>query len=985
MPRHSRKLVGLALAVLLPLSIVSAPAVNAAAPSAAVVDSLAAAASPTVTVAGSLQSELGCAGDWDPTCTATDLTETTPGVFTGTFTVPGGSYEFKIVHNHSWDESFGVGGGSANIPLVLGGTAAVLVSYDLASHVTTVSPVAQQTDRVTAADRSLAGSSLRADLTRERFYFVMTDRFANADTTNDKGGLTGDRLSTGYDPTNTGFYHGGDINGITGKLDYLKKLGVTSVWMTPSFKNQPVQGTGDDASAGYHGYWITDFTQIDPHLGTNADLQTLIAKAHAKGIKVFFDIITNHTADVISNTQDSSDYITKADAPYKDASGTPFDDRDYAAGDTFPTLDAATSFPYTPVVAPSAAHVKQPDWLNNPIYYHNRGNAKFDGGESDVYGDFVGLDDLFTENPTVRDGLIDVYKFWAEFGIDGFRIDTVKHVNIEFWQKFAPAMEAAAAQAGKPKFFQFGEVYDASAAKMSRFTTEGKLPATLDFGFQAAATNFGKGGATIGLRDLYADDDYYTDTDSNAYELPTFLGNHDMGRIGNFLGSKYSGDELLDRDLLTQSLMFLTRGQPVTYYGDEQGFTGDNGGDKNARQDMFASQVASYNDDDLIGTDKTTATASYGTDNPLFKRIAELSKLRDRYPALADGAQIHRYASNDAGVYAFSRIDAKEQVEYVVAANNSDAPATATFAVYNKNSRYSGVWPSGTRSLRSDDEGRVTVTVPARSVAVWKADGRLARSKSAPTVSFRSTVAGQTVGGRAEVGVAVPSGGFNQVSFAWRPVGTTAWQPLGTDDNAPYRVFPDVTSIPKGTLVEYRAVLKDNSGNLSATGTWAMVGDPAPAPPTSGGNDDVTQPTNVSIPGDLNSEMGCAADWAPDCDQAQLTLGADDDIWSTTVTGLPAGSYSYKAAINKSWDENYGANAVKNGGNIAVTVPAATPVTFYYDHRTHWATSDLQGPIVTAAGSFQSELGCPGDWALTVCGPGWRIPTATASTPTRPG
>ena len=601
--------------------------------------------------------------------------------------------------------------------------------------------------------------------------------------------------------------------------------------MTPSFKNQPVQGTGADASAGYHGYWITDFTQIDPHLGTNADLKTLIAEAHAKGIKVFFDIITNHTADVIDNTKGTVRPTSpRQTAPYMDATGNTFDDRDYVNGNTFPPLDAATSFPLPAgACAARQAHVKAPDWLNDPIYYHNRGNAKFDGGESDVYGDFVGLDDLFTENPKVRDGLIDIYKFWAQFGIDGFRIDTVKHVNIEFWQKFAPAMEQAAAQAGKPKFFQFGEVYDASAAKMSRYTTEGKLPATLDFGFQAAATNFGKGGATTGLRDLYADDDYYTDTDSNAYELPTFLGNHDMGRIGNFLGAKYSGDQLLERDLLTQSLMFLTRGQPVTYYGDEQGFVGD-GGDKDARQDMFASQVASYNDDDLIGTDKTTATDSYGTDNPLYKRIAELSKLRDKYPALADGAQIHRYASNNAGIYAFSRIDAKDQVEYVVAANNSDAPATATFAVYNKNARYSGLWPSGTRSLRSDDEGRVTVTVPARSVAVWKADGRLARSKSAPAISFRSP-AGGTVGGRAEVGVAVPAGGFNQVSFAWRPVGTTAWQPLGTDDNAPYRVFQDVSAVPKGTLVEYRAVLKDNAGHLSATGTWAIVGDSAAGRP----------------------------------------------------------------------------------------------------------------------------------------------------------
>ncbi len=644
--------------------------------------------------------------------------------------------------------------------------------------------------------------------------------------------------------------------------------------MTPSFKNNPVQGAGADASAGYHGYWITDFTQIDPHLGTNGDLKTLIAKAHAKGIKVFFDIITNHTADIIAS---KPDYVTKAATPYKDASGKAFDDLDYVNGDTFPALDPATSFPYPPSFRSEADKtVKVPAWLNDPTYYHNRGNAKFDGTEGDVYGDFVGLDDLFTEQPAVRDGLIDIYKFWAEFGIDGFRIDTVKHVNIGFWQKFIPAMEQAAASVGKPKFFQFGEVYDARPEAMSKFTTEGKLPATLDFGFQAAATSFGKGGATSELRDLFAGDDWYTDTDSNAYSLPTFLGNHDMGRIGNFLskGGTVGGDELLQRDLLTQSLMFLTRGQPVTYYGDEQGFVGD-GGDKDARQDMFASQVASYNDDDLIGTDGTTATDNYGETNPLFQRIKGLSALRAKYPTLADGAQIHRYASNSPGIYAFSRIDAKEQVEYIVAANNATTPATATFSTFNKNARYSGLWPAGTASVKTDEEGRVTVTVPPLTVSVWKAPSKLKKSKSAPAMVFRPSVAGGTVGGRAEVGVAVPAGGFNQVTFAWRPVGTQTWQSLGTDDNAPYRVFHDVSGLAKGTLIEYRAVLKDHSGNLSVTGTSATVGDPAPPAGGGGGDGPVVQPANVSVPGDLNSEMGCPGDWQPDCDAAQLDAPAE--------------------------------------------------------------------------------------------------------------
>ncbi len=136
--------------------------------------------------------------------------------------------------------------------------------------------------------------------------------------------------------------------------------------------------------------------------------------------------------------------------------------------------------------------------------------------------------------------MIDVYKAWVDLGIDGFRIDTVKHVNTEFWQKFSPAIQAEANRVGNRDFFMFGEVYDARPEYMSTFTTTAKLPATLDFGFQAQAQAFAQGKATTNLRDLFVADDYYTDTDSNAYQLPTFLGNHDMGRLSYLLKASSS-------------------------------------------------------------------------------------------------------------------------------------------------------------------------------------------------------------------------------------------------------------------------------------------------------------------------------------------------------------------------------------------------------------------------------------------------------------
>ncbi|WP_350277141.1 pullulanase-type alpha-1,6-glucosidase [Kribbella sp. HUAS MG21] len=919
------------------------------------------AAERVITLAGSLQSELGCASDWDPGCEASSLGASAP--YTKVFDVPAGSYEYKVTVNKSWDENYGAGGvlNGPNIPLRIEGPAKLQFSYDDTTHVVTVKPTVLAGPTVTAADKALATPSLRPDLTKERFYFLMADRFANGDKSNDTGGLTGDRLQTGLDPADKGFYHGGDLAGVIQKLDYIKSLGTTAIWLTPSFKNRPVQGAGADVSAGYHGYWITDFTQIDPHLGTNADMKRLIDLAHGKGMKVFFDIITNHTADVIAYQSGDYGYIPKSTAPYKDAQGNVFDDKQYAGGDTFPALDPNTSFPNVPVFRTEADKtVKVPAWLNDPTLYHNRGDSTF-AGESAEYGDFVGLDDLFTEQPKVRDGMIDVYKTWAELGIDGFRIDTVKHVNLEFWQKFSPAVLAAARNAGSEDFFMFGEVFDANPRFMSTYTTQGALQATLDFGFQQNAVAYAKGDPGTKLQDFYADDDYYTDTDSNAYALPTFLGNHDMGRVGTFLKQGgAAGQELLARDKLAHSLMYLTRGQPVVYYGDEQGFTGP-GGDKDARQDMFATKTADYIDDEVVDGTGTTTIGSkdrYDAGSPMYQHIAALAKLRAKYPALADGRQVHRYTSNSNGLYAFSRLGS-DNVEYLVVANNSKTGASATVPTYVPNTWLKPVY-GGSKLVKTDREGRVVVSQAPLSVTVYQAQSKVPAPNKAPSVYMSSPELGGTVGGRAEIAAAVPANTPVTVTFGYRPVGTTDWKRLGADDNAPYRVFQDVSALPKGTLLEYRAVLRDIAGNYSVSGSYGVIGDAPAAGGGGGGTGPVVQPANVSVPGDHNSEMGCPADWSPDCTQAQLSLDPKDKVWKGTYT-IPAGEHAYKAAINKTWDENYGAGGVQNGANISYTAPTG-PVSFYYEHGRHFVTSSAQGPLITVPGSFQSELGCPTDW-----------------------
>jgi pullulanase-type alpha-1,6-glucosidase len=683
-------------------------------------------------------------------------------------------------------------------------------------------------------DKELALDAPRTDLSRERFYFAMTDRFANGDPGNDTGGLQGDRLTTGFDPTSKGFYQGGDLEGLLGELDYIKNLGSTAIWLTPEFKNRPVQGTGDNASAGYHGYWITDFTKIDPHHGTNEQMKQLVREAHKRGMKVFFDIITNHTADVIDYKEQTNSYRSKGAYPYVDVNGKPFNDRAYAGTDTFPKVDV-DSFPYTPV-APKGA--KTPSWLNDPTMYHNRGDSTF-SGENSEYGDFSGLDDLWTERPEVVKGMTDIYKTWVrDTGIDGFRIDTAKHVNMEFWQQFSPALHGYAAQLGNERFFMFGEVYSSDPGFTSRYSTRGGLDATLDFPFQEATRSFSGGTAGASrLAQLYAGDSYYTDADSNAYSLPTFLGNHDMGRIGRFISQDNPGAsdaELLRRDLLAHELMYLTRGQPVVYYGDEQGFTGK-GGDQDARQSMFASKTASYLSDDLIGTDSTHARDNFNPSHPLYQGIAALAKLRDAHPALADGAQIERLASGS--VYALSRIAAKEQVEYVVALNNGEAPATVDIPTYSAGMTFTKVYGEADPVVTSSADRTIKVTVPALSAVVYRASTKLATPGDGPAVSVTlpgAEISGTAEDGRIPVTATVPGTGFDQVTFAAK-VGTASWQVLGTDDeptasggSRTFRVFHDLTGIAPGTTIAYKAVVKDSAGAFASATEAATVG----APPT---------------------------------------------------------------------------------------------------------------------------------------------------------
>jgi glycosidase len=590
----------------------------------------------------------------------------------------------------------------------------------------------------TAAPALAQQAELRQRLPQDEvIYFVLPDRFANGDPRNDRGGIRGDRLTHGFDPTHKGFFHGGDLKGLIDRLDYIQSLGMTAIWLTPVFKNKAVQGDKGQESAAYHGYWITDFTTVDPHLGTDAEFRALVEAAHRRGMKVYMDIIANHTADVLYFAECEGTgqciYRSRADYPYSTRGGPDGEAINPGfAGDQAMTAEnfarlTDPNFAYTVKVKPAERNIKVPAWLNDPIHYHNRGDTTF-SNESSTMGDFVGLDDLMTESPRVVQGMIDIYADWIDrFGVDGFRIDTARHVNPEFWAAFSPAMLERAKAKGIPNFHIFGEAAwsELEIGLLQRHTVVDKLPSVLDFAFATAVqATVAEGKPTAALAKLFWGDAMYAGGEPAALQLPTFIGNHDQGRFAMFVtkaNPEADDAELLARTRLGHEMLLTLRGVPTIYYGDEQGFAGK-GNDQDSRQTMFASKAATYLEDNIVGTQRTHGEDHFRTDHPLFATIAQLSKLRVATPALTRGRQVTRaYDDDKAGLFAVSRFDPASDAEMLIAFNTSARPITANIEVETRSAAFRPLYGEGCPA-RATAPGSVAVTIAPFSTILCTAE-----------------------------------------------------------------------------------------------------------------------------------------------------------------------------------------------------------------------------------------------------------------------
>jgi glycosidase len=285
-------------------------------------------------------------------------------------------------------------------------------------------------------------------------------------------------------------------------------------------------------------------------------------------------------------------------------------------------------------------------------------------------------------------------------------------------------MLARAKARGIPNFHIFGEVYvDAvDPGALAWYTHAAGLPAVLDFGFARAAIDAVSGTkGTDQFAKLFDGDALYKGGAGAAQELPTFLGNHDMGRFAMFVKQANLGasePELLHRVMLGHSMLLTLRGVPTIYYGDEQGFVSDDK-DQLAREDMFASKVAAYNDNDLIGSDATTATANFDPAHPLYRHIAALSEIRRKTPALTRGATKVRAFSDKPGLLAVSRFDPDTGREVLLAFNTSAAPLSAQIAIDMKSAGFTAL--HGDCPASPTAPGSIHLSLPAFGTAICQA------------------------------------------------------------------------------------------------------------------------------------------------------------------------------------------------------------------------------------------------------------------------
>ena len=396
-------------------------------------------------------------------------------------------------------------------------------------------------------------------------YFMMTDRFFDGNESNN----TASGADT-YGKNNPGLYHGGDFAGVTAKLDYLQDLGVNTIWLTPIVENVKGVAVTDEGkedvpyNAAYHGYWASDFTKLNPTLGTTEEFETMISEAHKRGMRIMVDIVVNHAG--------------------------------YGTESTFADMLRDKSI-----------------------------------SEGDIKSWQDGLPDFATENADVRAKLVEWQTSWMkDYGVDYFRVDTVKHVDSTTWA----ALKNSTTEVN-PSFKMIGEYYGAGYASNGSTLGTGQMDADLDFDFNDQATSFVSGNISSVESFLSSRNTAL----NNAYMTGQFLSSHDENGFKASLmnGKQYTEDKATAAALVAATLQLTAKGIPVIYYGEEVGLSGLNNYPYNTnRYDMDFSKATK--------------------DNVTYQHYKNLLSIRNAYTdVFARGSRKVVASSNEEGYDVVSR------------------------------------------------------------------------------------------------------------------------------------------------------------------------------------------------------------------------------------------------------------------------------------------------------------------------------------------
>jgi alpha-amylase len=445
----------------------------------------------------------------------------------------------------------------------------------------------------------------RPDLTdwRDRVvYEIVTDRFANGDPSNDT--IDG----VGPMPADLDRWQGGDWRGIADHLDYLERLGVSAIWISPIVRNVPRLDVAD----GYHGYWAATFTELEPHFGTLDDLQDLVRRAHARDIAVIVDVVPNHAGRVF-------DY---------DLDGDGIDDPEEAQP---PYSDTTYDVPLLWSFAPEMLTTDGATFALAAEHFHRRGVGTLGISMERRYGDFPdGLRDLDTENEELIAAEIATYAHWAEVsGVDGFRIDAVPHVDVAFWPRFAAGIRARMHAARVEHFLLLGEVFDQDSVIAAYTAPEGSIDAAFDIPFwQDVVSGVVLGGLAPTLAEpslSEARSTFRSEPQPGGIALSpwqarlSLVDSHDLPRVRSGT-DPFAADQAL-------VLMFTVDAIPCVYYGSEVEL--DGGQPPLSRERLW--------------------DTDYREDLPAFDLLRRLSALRRAHPALRRGELTVRALSDVGG------------------------------------------------------------------------------------------------------------------------------------------------------------------------------------------------------------------------------------------------------------------------------------------------------------------------------------------------